>query len=97
MPENQEKVSETLTIGNCQCIDKYVKHFILSVFDKKIDDEKNNIKRVENNKDFYIERSKHSSQYYTANELIEMYRQNIKTTELIRRRVENTQECQPDH
>lgn len=89
MSQTQEKLS----IGNCQCLDKFNKSFILLVLDKKIDDEKNNIKRVEHERKFYEERSKHSSQYYGADELISMYRQAITTTELVKKRIGNTQEC----
>lgn len=89
MSEKQEKLS----IGNCQCLDKFNKSFILLVLDKKIDDEKHNIKRVEYERKFYEERSKHSSQYYSADELIGMYRQAIETTELVKKRIENTKEC----
>ena len=87
------EIQEKLSIGNCQCLDKFNKSFILLVLDKKIDDEKNNIKRVEHERKFYEERSKHSSQYYSADELISMYRQAIATTELVKKRIGNTQEC----
>lgn len=73
--------------------DKFNKHFLISTLDKKIDDEKNYIKKIEYDRKFYEIREKHSTQYTGADALIRIRKEVIKTTELVKKRIENTQEC----
>lgn len=89
MSETQEK----LLIGNCQCLDKFNKHLIVSVLKEKIDNEKNYIKKIGYDKKFYEMREKHSSQYTSAEALIRIRKGVIETTELVMKRVEITPEC----
>ena len=87
------EIQEKLSIGNCQCLDKFNKHFLISTLDKKIDDEKNYIKKIEYDRKLYEMREKHSAQYASANALIRIRQEVIKTTELVKKRIENTPEC----
>lgn len=84
---------EKLSIGNCQCLDKFNKHFLVSLLNEKIDNEKNYIKKIEYDRKFYEMREKHSSQYISTDALIRIRKGIIETTELVKKRVENTQEC----
>ena len=90
MPEVQEKLS----IGNCQCLDKFNKHFMVSILEEKIDNEKNYIKKIEYDRKFYEMREKHSAQYASADALIRIRKGVIGISELVLKRIENTQECQ---
>jgi len=85
---------EKLSIGNCQCLDKFNKHFLVSLINEKIDSQKNYIKKIENERKFYDMREKHSSQYASANALININKEIMKIAELVKKRVENTQECE---
>jgi hypothetical protein len=87
------KIEEKLSIGNCQCLDKFNKHFLVALLNEKIDSEKNYIKKVENDRKFYDMREKHSSQYASANALININKEIMEITELVKKRVENTPEC----
>ena len=87
------EVQEKLSIGNCQCLDKFNKHFLVSLLNEKIDNEKNYIKKIEYDRKFYEMREKHSSQNASADALIRIRKGIIETTELVKKRVENTQEC----
>lgn len=87
------EIQEKLSIGNCQCLDKFNKHFIVSMLKEKIDSEKNYIKKIEYDRKFYEMREKHSSQYANADALIRIRKGIIETTELVKKRIENTSEC----
>lgn len=87
------EIQEKLSIGNCQCIDKFNKHFMISLLKEKIDNEKNYIKKIEYDKKFYEIREKHSQQYASSDALIRIRKGVIETTELVMKRVENTPEC----
>ncbi len=87
------EIQEKLSIGNCQCLDKFNKHLIVSVLKEKIDDEKNYIKKIEYDRKYYELREKYSSQYANADALIRIRKGIIETTELVMKRVENTPEC----
>ena len=85
---------EKLSIGNCQCLDKFNKHFLVSLLNEKIDSEKNYIKKIEYERKFYDVREKHSSQYASANALITINKEIMEIAELVKKRVENTPECE---
>jgi hypothetical protein len=87
------EIQEKLSIGNCQCIDKFNKHLIVSVLKEKIDNEKNYIRKIEYDRKFYEMREKYSAQYASADALIRIHKRIIETTELVLKRVENTNEC----
>ncbi len=87
------KIEEKLSIGNCQCLDKFNKHFLVSLINEKIDSQKNYIKKIEHEREFYDMREKHSSQYASANALININKNIIEVAELVKKRVENTPEC----
>lgn len=87
------KIEEKLSIGNCQCLDKFNKHFLVSLINEKIDNEKNYIKKIDYERKLYDAREKHSSQYASADALININKEIMKIAELVKKRVENTPEC----
>lgn len=87
------EIKEKLLIGNCQCLDKYNKHFLVSILKEKIDNEKNYIKKIEYDRKYYELREKRSGQYASADALIRIRKGIIETSELVMKRVENTPEC----
>jgi hypothetical protein len=87
------EIQEKLSIGNCQCLDKFNKHLIVSILKEKIDNEKNYIKNIEYDRKYYELREKHSSQYINTDALIRIRKGIIETTGLVMKRVENTPEC----
>lgn len=87
------EVQEKLSIGNCQCLDKYNKHFLVSIIKEKIDNEKNYIKKIEYDRKYYELREKRSSQYANADVLIKIRKGIIETSELVMKRIVNTPEC----
>lgn len=87
------EIEEKLSIGNCQCIDKFNKHFLVSLINEKIDSQKNYIKKIEYERKLYDKREKYSSQYASANALININKEIMKVAELVKKRIENTPEC----
>ena len=87
------EIKEKLSIGNCQCLDKFNKHFLVSLIKEKIDSQKNYIKKVEQDRQYYDMREKHSSQYASANALININKEIMEVAELVKKRVENIPEC----
>ena len=81
------------TLGKCECIDSYNKHFLISTLNQKIDDEKNYIKKIEYDRKLYETREKYSPQYSSPDALIRINERIIETTETVKKRVENTPEC----
>lgn len=81
------------TLGKCECIDAYNKHFLISTLNEKIDDWKNYIKKIEYDRKLYETREKYSPQYASPDALIRMHKRVIQTADIVKKRVENTPEC----